>query len=699
MTQKPSSPKTLILCCLCLCLLLSCIPAAVRQNTETPDAYPEQRAVRRVKPESRVSESKSERRLALVIGNGDYADSPLLNPVNDAEAMAETLEEIGFEVTKKENAGYQEMYEAVTRFGDDLLRSGVGLFYYAGHGVQHNGRNYLIPVGSDIRHEKELGYKAVDAGLVLAQMENARNRLNIVILDACRDNPLARSFRSSGRGLAPAKAPTGTVIAYATSPGATASDGPGQLNGIYTSELIRHIKMPGMRLVDMFFKVRKAVRTRTNGRQIPWETISLEEPFYFNPSEKPSETLAGGSAVIVRPQPEPEQRTGHLRVETTPSGAAIRINGDWRGESPLKLDGLDSGPVRVRASADGYKDKKKSVRIREGETTTLKLYLDKIVTTGRLRVESEPSGADWYLDGNYTGKTPDENGDVEQGTHTVKVAKEGYKDWNGKIRIEPGKQQTVQAKLEKLKQGVDYGEVWKEPVTGMEFVSVRGGCYEMGCGSWAGDCESNEKPVHTVCVDDFQMGKHEVTQRQWEQIMESNPSEFKKGDSYPVENVSWSDAKEFIRKLNDETKKFAQRGIRKREDAEDQVEYEIRLPTEAEWEYACRSGGKPEKYSGGSDADSVAWHLTNSEKSTHSVGAKSPNGLGLYDMSGNVWEWCEDIYAKNAYNKHERDNPLHTRGTCHVIRGGSWKKYKMLARCVNRSLIPPAVTVPQAFAL
>jgi len=185
------------------------------------------------------------------------------------------------------------------------------------------------------------------------------------------------------------------------------------------------------------------------------------------------------------------------------------------------------------------------------------------------------------------------------------------------------------------------GDVWKEPVTGMEFVWVSGGTYQMGCGSWAGDCRDNEKPVHEVYVDGFWMGKYEVTQGQWKHIMGNNPSYFRKGGNYPVERVSWDDAEKFLVKLN----------------AQKQGQYEFRLPTEAEWEYACRSGGKNERYCGGDDLNELGWYAENSESSgTHPAGTKAPNGLGLFDMSGNVGEWCDDIYSSYGYSKHQRDN-------------------------------------------
>lgn len=225
-----------------------------------------------------------EARVALIIGNGAYEFSPLKNPVNDARLMAQTLGSLGFQVTLKENVNQIEMKRAIREFGEKIRNGGVGLFYFAGHGVQVKGQNYLIPVGSVITMEEEVEYEGLDAGFVMAQMANAKNRMNIVILDACRNNPFARSFRSESNGLASINAPSGTLIAYATAPGSVASDGVGQ-NGLYTQELLLNMRTVGLNIEEVFKRVRVSVIEKTDNKQTPWESSSLTGAFYFvNPN-------------------------------------------------------------------------------------------------------------------------------------------------------------------------------------------------------------------------------------------------------------------------------------------------------------------------------------------------------------------------------------------------------------------------------
>ncbi len=481
------------------------------------------------------------RRTALVIGNSAYLRGPLKNPANDARDMAVALKRVGFDVTILTDATQSQMENAVRDFGTKLRQGGVGLFYYAGHGVQVAGENYLVPVNAVIQSEGDVKYGSVNAGLVLAKMEDAGNGLNIVILDACRSNPYARSFRTANEGLAKMDAPTGSLISYATAPGSVASDGTGR-NGVFTRHLLENMEEPGLPISEVLMRVRQGVVKETGKKQVPWEASSLIGQFYF----------AASAASYATPA------TQNLKAAAEAEAAA---------KKQLPLLALPPAPKQSPGAAPA-------------------------------------SGSP--------------------------------------------------------------GQTWRDPMTQMEFVWVPEGNFEMGCGSWGGKCYNWEKPLHRVRLNGFWLAKYTVTQGQWQKEMESNPSYFKKGDNYPVEQVSWNDAKEFISKLN-------AKGSTK-----------FRLPTEAEWEYAARSGGRAEMFAGGDDIDRVAWYRGNSARSTHPVGTKAPNGLGLYDMSGNVWQWCEDVYA--TYSSGVQDNPVaNGDGSSRVYRGGSMHDEPSFVRTVGRS--------------
>ena len=235
-----------------------------------------------------IATAATEPRVALVIGNGGYAEAPLTNPVNDARLMAETLRGLGFDVIERTDADSREMKLAIFELGDRLEAAGkdaVGLFYYAGHGVQVNGQNYLIPLGAEITKERHVAIEAVGASWVLGQMEFVGNRVNFIILDACRNNPLTRGFRSQVRGLAKMNAPTGSLVAYSTGPGDVAVDGDGT-NSPYTLALAEVMQMPNLPAEKVFKLVRDAVREATKGEQTPWEESSMTgEDFYFSVAE------------------------------------------------------------------------------------------------------------------------------------------------------------------------------------------------------------------------------------------------------------------------------------------------------------------------------------------------------------------------------------------------------------------------------
>ena len=227
-------------------------------------------------------------RVALVIGNAAYKDAPLSNPVNDARAFAQALQESGFSVILRENTDQRGMLAALREFGDRLRAGGTGLFYYAGHGMQIKGRNYLIPIGANVEREDEIAYSTVDAQAVLDKMEAAGNPANIMILDACRNNPFIRSSRNGQTGLSQMDAPAGTLVAFSTAPGAVASDGTGS-NGLYTQHLLNAVRQSGSKVEDVFKQVRSNVRRESQGKQTPWEVTSLEGEFYFKPPVTPAQ--------------------------------------------------------------------------------------------------------------------------------------------------------------------------------------------------------------------------------------------------------------------------------------------------------------------------------------------------------------------------------------------------------------------------
>lgn len=221
-------------------------------------------------------------RVALVIGNSRYKDAPLKNPANDAGAIADHLKKLGFNVIPQFDGSKAAMENAIRSYGEQLAKSkGVGLFYFAGHGLQVSWRNFLVPVDANLDRVEDIPAQTVDLAGLLGGIGKAGNPMNIVILDACRDNPFGGDLKS-GKGLSQMDAPIGTLLAYATAPGNVASDGSGA-NGLYTENLLREIHTPEAKIEDVFKRVRLSVRRASQGQQVPWESTSLEEDFYFLP--------------------------------------------------------------------------------------------------------------------------------------------------------------------------------------------------------------------------------------------------------------------------------------------------------------------------------------------------------------------------------------------------------------------------------
>ena len=290
-----------------------------------------------------LSSAATEQRIALVIGNSAYSSGPLKNPVNDAAAMAAQLQKLGFTVILKKNANLRGMEDALTDFGDRLKRGGVGLFFYAGHGLQVGGANYLVPIGARINRESDIRYEALDAGKILDEMANANNGLNIVILDACRDNPYSRSFRNAARGLAiVSNAPAGTFISYSTSPGNVARDGDGR-NSPYTEALLRFMKEPGLTIEQVFKGARAKLGKETGGKQIPWELSSLQGEFYFVPG-------SGKTATDITPP-------GKIVIDKDESSTARKSDRDALDDESRQLEDSQK-PTHFALAQQAFNEKK-----------------------------------------------------------------------------------------------------------------------------------------------------------------------------------------------------------------------------------------------------------------------------------------------------------------------------------------------------
>ena len=623
-------------------------------------------------------------RHALVIGNANYQSSPLRNPLNDARDMAAALEGLGFQVQSLLDADAPEMEQAILDFGDRLRDGGVGLFYYAGHGVQAQGRNYLIPLQANISREIQLRHKAVDAGLVLDAMGAANNGLNIVILDACRDNPYADSFRSSSRGLARMDSPKGSLIAYATAPGDVAADGDGR-NGLFTKHLLTALQQPGQ-LVELTFKdVVKGVSRESGGRQTPFITASITEDFYFRPASAPP------------PPPEPKSTPAIQSTSATIDGLSLA---DWLlvyGSNPITIASLDKvvayerqhgGNAASRSyinkgikvalanvnSADDLLEYQRKFGYLPGAPAQIEARLAELLAAGASREDlirlrgQFPTSATLRLQlaGEY---------------HRAKLfdaAAGEYQSWLGLTdSSHPERKQVLEALVAAREGRLLYkaGDVIQDCSECPQMVYIPAGSFRMGDIQGGGD--SDEKPVHRVSVKAFLMSATEVTFDQWDTCVaaggcdDSGPRSAG-GDngwgrgSRPVIEVSWEDAQQYVKWTSAKTGE------------------QYRLPTEAEWEYAARAGSET-KYSWGNAAshdyanygtDSCCDGLAKGKdkwKYTSPVASFAANAFGLYDMHGNVWEWTQDC-LNGSYKDAPSDGTAWLSGNCgrRVLRGGSW---------------------------
>ena len=527
--------------------------------------------------------SDSQHRVALVIGNANYQSSPLRNSVNDAEDTASALRNLGFQVTLGTDMTRKEMRRVIRTFGESLKQGGVGLFYYAGHGMQVGGTNYLIPIGADIGLEDEVQDEAVDAGLVLRKMDSAGNAMNMVFLDACRDNPFARSFRSSFKGLAQMDAPTGSLIVYATAPGSVAADGEGR-NGIFTKNLLAHLNASGVELSQMMKSVRSNVRKETGGKQVPWESSSLEGNFYFAPSSETTKQT---------PRPVPTQPPVQLQ-----SSSPSKMSLDEKIKSALR--------------------RKKEVE-REYSKLEQMATLDASIISADEKIKAIKGFIDNYPNKNH--KLEDANSLLTKLEEREQIERQLYEE---DALLQEKRLAREKKAEEKKKKREKYLQMVKQMPRESQSEKPSSKCPDKmsfipGGVFLAGKVDA----LKEMNVDNFCMDKYEVIQAKYERVIGENPS-FYKGENHPVEHVTWYEAKAYCEKVGK------------------------RLPTEWEWEKAAKAGTTTKFYWGDELLANSAncngcGSLWDGDEAAP-IGSFAANQFGLYDMAGNVAEWTDSDF-------------------------------------------------------
>ncbi len=570
----------------------------------------------------------AQNKTALVIGNGSYKHfSPLSSPKNEASDMKNALTRLGFDVILLLDGTQDSILDAVSDFEYKLKnRGGIAFFHYGGHGVQVEGSNYIIPVDADIPDERRVKSRAVDIDEIISAMDASGSKTNIVILDACRDNPLPGASRSGTRGLAvTGHQPPDSIIVYSADAGTTAED------GLFTPTLLKYLENPGMEFTDILRKVRRDVRKKSGGRQRTGDYNQLESEIYLAGRTGSSSSSSNSYASASSKKPS-------LSVESAKYGSVKLM---VKEAGTLYLDGVNMGKIAANRSA------------------TLNN-----IETGSHAIEIR-----------YAGNT-------ERKTVTV------YENRTASLSFSYEKPRSVTPTSSNN--------------TGKNMVFVEGGTFQMGSNSGA----SHEKPVHSVTVSSFYIGKYEVTQSEYSTVTGKDPS-FLKGDSLPVEMVSFYDAVEYCNELSRREGLSTAYNINKsRQDSNNKAEYDrlkwtitvnwnadgYRLPTEAEWEYAARGGkmSRGYKYSGSNNSGDVAWNRDNSGGKKHPVGQKSANELGIYDMSGNICEMCWDWYGKTYYSSSSQRDPRGpASGENRVVRGGG-TGYDIFSRSASRGYCSPS---------
>ncbi len=657
-----------------------------------------------------VNPAVAGQRVALVIGNASYAHaSSLANPLNDATDIGAALDRLGFAVTKLPNASRAELWDGLQKFSLAASASEMAVVFYAGHGIEVDKRNFLIPVDARLLSDADVEFETVPLDLLSRAVERAKG-LRLIILDACRDNPFAVAMqrsgatRSIGRGLASVEPSGETLVAYAAKEGTVAADGDGR-NSPYTSALLKHLEEPGLEVGLMFRKVRDAVLAATGGRQEPFVYGSLSsEGAYLAALPEPQEP-----ETIVKPDPEdtkPEPVVpGNDRRLTAEELAAERVFWESVKDSTHAADFgayLEQFPggtyealarnrlARLTVSPDEKPDVQVAVTHDEPERvvspepappapemveTSLGLERDerRQIQKGLAALGFDPGPADGLF-GQRTRASIGGWQSSQGGNET------GYLDAEtAKLLLAAGEEES------RKQAAMRPGRVFRDCPECPEMVVVPAGSFMMGSPSSEEGRDDDEGPQHRVTIPaPFAVGKYEVTFAEWDACVAAGGCNGYRPDDQgwgrgrrPVINVSWDDAKAYVRWLSRKT------GER------------YRLLSEAEWEYAARAGTRTSRY-WGDDVGAQCDHANGYDRtakaefdydwepepapcrdgSIHAarVGSYGENGFGLSDMLGNVWEWVEDCWHDSYAGAPTAGSAWVSGGDCEkrVLRGGSW---------------------------
>lgn len=549
-------------------------------------------------------------RYALVIGNSNYLDQgKLKNPVNDAKLMRDSLIACGFRVISKENLTIAGFDDAINQFFDSIKnRNCEAFFYYSGHGIQNSGENYLIPVNAKLTSESDIANNCFPLNKVLGKMDDSRSLVNIIVLDACRNDPFSKGWtRGPGdKGLkVVSKTPHESFIIYATAPNEVANDGHTSNSPLATA-FAKYMTEPGLSVNELLIKIIRDVNEQYP-KQRPWGSVSIKKEFYFVPQDASVGTGVGSRKASFVDTKE----TGDIIIFTN-LASTIYINGE-------KIEEVNTNSSLKVARYPG------EYSIRAVSLVDSTVHIDTVLSSilNDLTVN--------YLD--LAQKAQDKKDSIENAPA----------------------QKALKAAISGIKSNM---------------IRLRGGSFTMG--KVSGD--NNEAPEHVVDIKQFYLSRYEITNSDWNAVLPEEPAKGAICPDCPVENISWNDIERFLKKLNELTHE------------------NYRLPTEAEWEFAAKGGIQSvnNAFSGGSKVDKYGWFNSNSSGKSHSVGTKSANELGLFDLTGNVAEWCSDWYDGTYYNKSERNNPAGPKsGKEKVVRGGSWDDYDINSRNTYRTSHQP----------